>query len=105
VTLYARCAALLQCGEEDFGMTALEMQASGRPVLAFNAGGALETVLHERTGLHILEQTVESVLDALARFDSMTFDTAELFAHAERFNEDRFRSAMVQVVREAGVNI
>jgi glycosyltransferase involved in cell wall biosynthesis len=102
IALYARCAALLQCGEEDFGMAALEAQASGRPVLAFGAGGAVETVLHGRTGLRIPEQTVECVLDALARFDSMRFETAELLAHAERFNEDRFRSAMLQVVRDAG---
>jgi len=103
--LYARSAALLQCGEEDFGMATLEAQASGRPAIAFKTGGAAETVLHERTGLHIPEQTVECVLEALAQFNSMKFDTPDLLAHAERFNEAHFRSAMRQVVRDTGLDL
>lgn len=53
---YANCRAFIFPGEEDFGITPLEAQASGRPVIAFGKGGALETVVSERTGLFFEDQ-------------------------------------------------
>jgi glycosyltransferase involved in cell wall biosynthesis len=96
--LYAGCAALVQCGLEDFGIAALEAQASGRPVLAFGAGGALETVAEGTTGLFFSVQTVAAVADAIARCDATAFDPAAIRAHAERFEESRFRAALLAVV-------
>jgi glycosyltransferase involved in cell wall biosynthesis len=100
---YANCAALVQCGEEDFGMAALEAQAAGRPVIAFGAGGALETVSHGRTGMLFKEQTVEGLMEALCAFDPDGFDSDAIRAHAQGFSEAVFQRRMLDVLRDAGV--
>lgn len=96
--LYAGCAALLQCGEEDFGISALEAQASGRPVIAYGMGGALENVLDGQTGLFFAEQSVDAVQEALRRFDGLRFDPALTRQHAQQFDEEHFRTAMRRFV-------
>jgi glycosyltransferase involved in cell wall biosynthesis len=75
--LYGRCAAVLFPGEEDFGIVPLEAMASGKPVVAFARGGALETVLEGpslSTGVLFSQQTVPSLADALRRFRARRFD-------------------------------
>jgi glycosyltransferase involved in cell wall biosynthesis len=100
--LYAGCTALLQCGVEDFGMAALEAQASGRPVIAYAAAGALETVVEDVTGVYFHEQSVDSVTEALRQWERARFDPAAIRAHAERFDEAHFRAGLLAVVRENG---
>jgi glycosyltransferase involved in cell wall biosynthesis len=85
----ATCLALIFPGEEDFGMTPVEAQASGRPVIAFSAGGALETVVEGETGRFFREPTVESLAEVLRSFED-TFDRAALRASAERFDKHAF---------------
>jgi glycosyltransferase involved in cell wall biosynthesis len=97
---YAHCVALVQCGEEDFGMAALEAQASGRPVIAYGAGGALETVRHGHTGLLFTEQSVKGLMDTLSAFDPDWFVSGAVRAHAEQFSESRFQQRMRDVVGE-----
>ena len=97
----ARCQALIFPGEEDFGMTPLEINAAGRPVIALNAGGATETVIDGRTGVFFGDQSVESLMDAIKRFDHITWDPAELRAHACSFGIDVFRSAITNFVQFA----
>ncbi|HEX6122605.1 MAG TPA: glycosyltransferase, partial [Ktedonobacterales bacterium] len=97
--LYERCAALVQCGVEDFGMAVLEAQAAGRPVIAFGAGGALETVVPGETGLFIGEQSLEAVTEALGAFTPRQFDPAASRAQAERFDEAHFRAGILAAVR------
>src|SRR5579862_7846242 len=65
----ARCRALLFPGEEDFGMAPLEVAAAGRPTIAYRAGGALETIVENSTGLFFDQQTAESLGDAIERFE------------------------------------
>jgi glycosyltransferase involved in cell wall biosynthesis len=101
---YASCAALIQCGAEDFGMAALETQASGRPVIAFGAGGALETVINGHTGLLLREQSVECLVETLSAFDPDGFDGAAIRSHAARFSEAAFRRGVLRVARESGVS-
>lgn len=70
---YADCRALLFAADEDFGMVPLEAQACGRPVIAYGAGGSLETVRGngpEPTGVYFGEQTVESLMDGILRFET-----------------------------------
>lgn len=70
---YANCRALLFAADEDFGMVPLEAQACGRPVIAYGAGGSLETVRGEGpspTGIYFQEQTVESMMDGILRFEA-----------------------------------
>lgn len=104
VRLYQGCSMLLQCGVEDFGMAALEAQACGRPVLAYGAGGALETMAPGVSGAFFAEQSVAAVQDALRTFRAGDFDPQALRAHAERFQEAQFeanlRRAVVSARRE-----
>jgi glycosyltransferase involved in cell wall biosynthesis len=84
--LLAHCRAFLFPGLEDFGIAPVEAQAAGRPVLAFRGGGALDTVAEGQTGLFFDEQRVESLIDALDRFEEMAVDPARCRANAERFS-------------------
>jgi glycosyltransferase involved in cell wall biosynthesis len=89
--LLATCRALIVAAEEDFGMTPLEANASGRPVIAYGAGGARETVVPGVTGLLFPEQTAEALLAALDEFAHTTFDTEALVQHARTFDKARFQ--------------
>lgn len=101
-SLYARCRALIFPGQEDFGIVPVEAMASGKPVIAFGRGGALDTVLDGKTGLLFHEQTVESLIEAVERFerDEAAFDRAAIRAHAMRFHGDRFKEAMSHLIGE-----
>jgi glycosyltransferase involved in cell wall biosynthesis len=98
-TLYASCQALIFPGEEDFGIVPLEAQASGRPVIAYGKGGALETVLPlaaelgRPTGIFFQESTAESLIMAVRAFqkNSHRFDPAAIRDQACRFSRDRFK--------------
>ena len=87
----SRCRALLFPGEEDFGITPVEAQAAGRPVVAFAAGGALDTVIEGETGILFGEQTVASMGIALTRMQSARFSPERLLANARRFSIENFR--------------
>jgi glycosyltransferase involved in cell wall biosynthesis len=76
---------------EDFGITAVEAMAAGRPVLTFGKGGGAETVLHNTTGLHLETQSWEELGDTVIRFDATRFDPKTIRAHAERFSTERFK--------------
>jgi glycosyltransferase involved in cell wall biosynthesis len=97
---YARCRALVFTAEEDFGIVPVEVMASGRPVLAYGAGGALETVVPEVTGMFFNPQTVEGLVDAIQRFESWLpgFDPRAAVAHAAGFSEARFRSDLLDAL-------
>jgi glycosyltransferase involved in cell wall biosynthesis len=98
--LYSRCQALIFPGEEDFGIVPLEAQASGRPVIAYGKGGALETVLPlgsqlgPPTGIFFQEQTVESLMAAVRAFEQnrQKFVPTGIRQHACRFSRDRFKA-------------
>jgi len=97
---YSRCQALVFPGEEDFGIVPLEAMASGRPVIAFGKGGALETVVDGKTGIFFHEQTEDALMEAVERFESMKshFHPNEIRAHACGFGPERFRSEMARII-------
>src|SRR6185436_5645066 len=70
----SRCRALLFPGEEDFGMVPLEVNAAGRPVIAFRGGGANETVIEGRTGIFFKKPTCASLVEAIEKFESRSWD-------------------------------
>lgn len=95
---YAHCRALLFPGEEDFGITPLEAQAAGRPVIAYGAGGALASVVDGVTGVFFDEQTVESLTNVLASFDVQMYDPSVIRSHALEFDMPRFHRRILQFV-------
>jgi glycosyltransferase involved in cell wall biosynthesis len=86
----ARCTALVLPGAEDFGLTPIEAQASGRPPVAFAAGGALETVRDGQSGFLFGEATVDSVVAAMTRAATVALPAHSLRAWAERFDVHTF---------------
>jgi glycosyltransferase involved in cell wall biosynthesis len=90
--LYADCKALIFPGEEDFGITPLEAQASGRPVIAYGAGGALETVIPGVTGEFFSTQSAESLAEIVGTFDESRYDHRAIRKHAEGFDTEVFKS-------------
>ncbi len=86
----ARCRAFIFPGDEDFGLAPVEAQASGRPVIAYGAGGALTSVVAGVTGLFFDEQTPESLAAAVRRFDDAAFDPLVIRRHAEQFDLEHF---------------
>lgn len=107
--LYRNARALIFPGEEDFGITPLEAQASGRPVIALGRGGALETITR-RTGILFEDQTVEALMRAVEGFDAFEagFVPAEARAHAERFSREvfhrRFQAEVDEVLAHRGAS-
>jgi len=91
----ARCKALIFPGEEDFGIVPVEVMASGRPVIAYGRGGALDTVIEGKTGLLFREQTVDALSACVEKFDRMdrsAFPTTTLKDHAKGFSAECFIS-------------
>ena len=100
-SLMARCRAFLFPGEEDFGIAPLEAMAAGSPVIAYSAGGALDTVEDGTTGVFFEQLSPDSLIGAVHRFSEQTFDPHVLAEHAARFGSDRFRQEMDTVLLEA----
>lgn len=90
-THYETCSAFLYPQVEDFGITAVEAQAAGAPVIAFRKGGALDSVIDGKTGIFFDEQTPESLAAAINRFKGMHFSADACRENAEGFRAERFR--------------
>lgn len=95
-----RAKAFVFAAQEDFGIMPVEAQACGTPVIAYGSGGAAETVVDGRTGVHFHEQSTEAIVDAVARFDQTEFCPLRIRANAERFSTERFRSRIADFVSE-----
>jgi glycosyltransferase involved in cell wall biosynthesis len=95
---YARCQAFILPGAEDLGLTALEAQAAGRPVIALRAGGALETVREGTTGAFFDAPEPEALAEILRTFDSTAFDPAVIRAHAASFDVGVFSERLLALL-------
>ena len=96
--LYARCRAVIFPGVEDFGIVPLEANAAGRPVIAYAAAGALETIVDGVTGAFFREQTAASLAQAVRETDVTRFDARALRQHAEQFSQSRFKERIANFV-------
>lgn len=97
---YSRCRAFIFPGEEDFGITPVEAQASGRPVIAYAAGGALDTVVDGGTGSLFHPQNPEALASAVASFDQNAYDSVAIRRNAERFDALSFKRSLSQFVQQ-----
>lgn len=97
-----RCRALIFPGEEDFGILPVEAMAAGAPVIAYDSGGARETVV-PASGLRFATQTVDALNEAVERFEALPepFDPQMIRAHAETFSAATFRRRMQTLIESA----
>jgi glycosyltransferase involved in cell wall biosynthesis len=96
--ILARARAVLCCADEDFGIVPVEAQAAGVPVIAYGVGGHRDSVEDGRHGVLFDDQTVESVVAAIERFERSSFDVDVLRANALRFSRERFYEQVVEVL-------
>lgn len=99
--LYSQAIAFIHPQEEDFGIMAVESMASGRPVIAYKAGGALETVVEGITGKFFDDQTWESLADTIIRFKPENFSPEKIRAHTLQFDTEIFKRKIKDCVEQA----
>lgn len=100
--LFARCRAFVFPGYEDFGIAPVEAQAAGRAVIAYAAGGALDTVVEGVTGLFFREATPEALADAVCRFNPRDFNPDVIRRHARQFDKRVFQRKLMALLEERG---
>lgn len=96
--IYARCRAFVFPQEEDFGITPLEAMAAGRPVIAYRAGGALETVVEGTTGAFFERQDAGALIEAVRAFKPEDYDPVVMREHAREFDIANFKRAITEFV-------
>lgn len=98
--LLSRCQAVVFPGEEDFGMVPIEANASGRPVIALAAGGALETVVDGVTGVLYHESSITSLMEAIRRCGEVEWNGGELRNYSRRFDVSVFRDRFLEFLND-----
>ncbi len=97
--LYAHATAFLALGrDEDFGITPVEAQACGTPVVAYASGGYLETVVEGKTGTFFREYKAQALSEAMKRVQRMKFKKEDLRKQAEKFSKEKFRDEIKSLV-------
>ncbi len=99
VDFYQRARALVFPQEEDFGLTAVEAQSFGTPVIAYKAGGVMDTVIDGITGIFFEEQNKKSLMLAIKRFDKMKFKSKVLKENVKRFSKNKFKKSFFAIVK------
>ena len=100
IDLLSRARAFVNPQTEDFGITTIEAMASGRPVIAYADGGAVETVLDGKTGTFFNEQNWESLFDAIVNFNHQNWDSTAIREHARQFDSRVFKEKMQKFVAD-----
>lgn len=98
--LLARCRAFMFPGEEDFGIAPIQAMATGRPVIAYAAGGALETVTPS-TGVLFARQSADAIIESVKSFEPDDLDPAHIRSHAQEFDTSIFKQRMTAFIHDA----
>jgi len=98
ISYYQNCLAFLYPQEEDFGITALEAQAAGKPVIGYKKGGLLDTVIEGKTGIFFEKQEVSDMIKAVTNFDLGKFSNKDCIKNAASFSEEVFLSKIKSFV-------
>lgn len=96
---YSGAKALIMPQEEDFGIVAVEAQGYGVPVIAYNKGGASDTVINGKTGILFRDQTVKSLMDAVKKFEKSKFLVDNLYVNAKKFSKENFKRQILALVK------
>lgn len=96
--LYAGCRAVIFPSDEDYGLVPLEAQASGRPVIAYGAGGALETIRNHETGILFPRQDVAAVIEAIETFERNQFDPQFIRRAVEHYDVEPFKQKLCEFI-------
>ncbi|MGD8744612.1 MAG: glycosyltransferase [Candidatus Woesebacteria bacterium] len=100
VSLYKNAKAFINPQEEDFGITAVEAQAAGVPVIAYAKGGALDTVIDGKTGIYFKKQEVKSLITAVKKLEKKVFKNKQLTKNAQKFSRDIFINEFDELVKK-----
>lgn len=95
---YSRAKAVIFPQEEDFGLVPLEAAASGRPTIAYKAGGALETIVPGKTGEFFYPQTAEALRKVIQKFNYKKYHPPQLRAHGEEFDQELFKKQILEYI-------
>jgi glycosyltransferase involved in cell wall biosynthesis len=100
IKLFENCKAFLNPQEEDFGITVVEAMAAGRPVIAYGKGGATETLEEGVSGVFFNEQSAAAIKEAVARFNTLSFNQNLIRSKAEQYSVENFKKNMTEAVEE-----
>lgn len=95
---YKGCVALVFPGNEDFGLTIIEAQIFGKPVIAYKKGGALETVIEGKTGLFFYPQEESALEDAVKKLLKLKLKDRDCFENALKFNKEQFKKQFIKEI-------
>ncbi len=96
------CKALIVAAEEDFGLTPLEAQILGKPVIALKKGGTLETVIEGKTGVFFENPTIKDLSEAIGEFELLDFKSEDCKMNAEKFSKAVFKKRLIELVEKYG---
>jgi len=99
VNSYKHAKALIFPQEEDFGITVVEAGIFGVPVIAYKKGGALDTVIENKTGIFFKKQDKQSLIAAISKFSKLKFDKKIIKERSKKFSKKRFKEELLQVVK------
>jgi len=104
IEYYRHARAVIFPQEEDYGLVPIEAQANGTPVIAYDRGGALETIVSDKTGLFFDQQTPESLVKAVEKFEKAKISPQDCYQNSLRFNNQNFKKNFTAKITELWLN-
>lgn len=97
---YRSCLALLVPGIEDFGLVSVEAQSFGKPVIAFKAGGSLETIIKGKTGFFFADQSAKAIIEVVQKSNLKKINAADCIKNAQKFSKEKFKKDFKKKIEE-----